>query len=108
MYRIDIEDLEFDTIIGILDFEREKKQRVIVNAQIFYKDKTNFINYVDIVSFIKSKMIEKKYLLIEDALDSLIFSIKKQYSNILKIKLKIVKPDILPNCKVSVTRLKKF
>ena len=108
MFKIEIQALEFDTIIGILDFERVKKQRVIVEAKISYEDKKDFINYADVVEFIKSDMIEKKYQLIEDALDSLIFSMKEQYTHIKKIKLKIIKPDIMTDCKVSVARSKKF
>lgn len=108
MFKIEIEDLEFHTIIGILDFEREKEQTVIINTQISYKDKKDFINYADVVEFIKYDMKEKKYLLIEDAIDSIIKSLKKQYTHIKKIKLKIIKPDVMTECIVSVSRLKKF
>ncbi|WP_423243523.1 dihydroneopterin aldolase [Aliarcobacter butzleri] len=34
--KIDIENLEFKCIIGILDFERVKKQKVIINLSFEY------------------------------------------------------------------------
>lgn len=44
--KIDIENLEFKCIIGILDFERVKKQKVIINLSFDYDfGKDNFIDY---------------------------------------------------------------
>jgi len=108
LYKIAVKELEFETIIGILDFEREKPQRVLVECFIDYHDKKKFVNYADVVAHIKSIMIEEKFLLIEDALDSLIDSIYKSFPQIEFIKLTIEKPDIVKNCKVSVTKSKKF
>ncbi len=34
MYEILIEDLELDIIIGILDFERKNRQKVVVNVKL--------------------------------------------------------------------------
>ena len=50
---IHIEDLRFRCIIGILDFERTAPQDVIIDLQIEYDYEKKFINYVDIVEFIK-------------------------------------------------------
>ena len=79
LYEILIEDLTFETIIGILDFERKRVQKVVINLKILYEDKKNYIDYAEVVRFIKVKMIENKYLLLEDAVDDLIRLLKIKY-----------------------------
>ncbi len=100
---IHIEDLKFQCIIGILDFERETEQDVIVNLSIEYDNTNGFINYADIVDIIKKNMIKNEFLLIEDALENLNLKLTKEYNSIKNINLKITKPSILPDCKVSVS-----
>ena len=68
---IHIEDLKFQTIIGILDFERDNEQTILVNLTIDYEYKDKFINYGEVVELIKSYIQKKQFLLIEDALLSL-------------------------------------
>jgi len=100
--KIYIEDLKFQCIIGILDFERREVQDVIINLTIEYNYKDNFINYADIAEFIKITMKKKKYLLIEDALSDLSQLLKEKFVKINILTLKITKPSILPDCMVSV------
>ena len=108
MYEIEISNLEFEAIIGILEFERKKPQKVVVECKIKYKKVDDFIDYAKVVEVIKYLMLEKKYKLIESALDDIILNLSKKYSNIKMIKLKIVKPDILKNCKVGVKKVTIF
>ena len=103
-----VEDLKFQCIIGILDFERVTPQDIIINLSLKYKFKDDFINYAEIAELIESQMKKKKFLLIEDALKSISKSLKKEFQQIKKIDLKITKPSILPNCKVSVSQKYKF
>jgi len=105
---IHIEELKFQTIIGILDFERVTPQDVIINAEIDYLYEDEFINYAELVSSIKSIMKKEKFLLIEDALAELSIKLKKEFSKIDILKLKITKPSILPDCKVSLSNTYKF
>ncbi len=100
---IHIEDLKFQSIIGILDFERTKPQDVIINLTIEYNYKNEFINYAEVSALIKFTMIEKKFLLLEDALIDLASILKKEFFTIEKLYLKITKPSIMPNCKVSLS-----
>ncbi len=100
---IHIEDLKFQCIIGILDFERVTPQDVIINLEITYNYKNGFINYADIVEIIKEIMIKSEFSLIEEALDGLNLKLIKEYSSIKSIHIKITKPSILPKCKVSVS-----
>ena len=100
--KISIENLKFQCIIGILDFEREKAQDVIINIQITYNYNNEFINYAEVVEFIKTTMKNKKYFLIEDALSDLSQLLKEKFLKINSLSLKITKPSILPDCTVSV------
>ena len=101
--KIHIQDLKFQSIIGILDFERTSPQDVILNVEIEYTFIDDFINYADVVDVLKTTMINKKFLLIEDALKELSLTLKKDFSTIDTLNLKITKPSILPDCTVSVS-----
>jgi dihydroneopterin aldolase len=100
---IHIEDLRFQCILGILDFERITPQDVIVNLDIEYEYNDNFINYADVVQIVKDLMKKSEFLLIEDALVSINLMLTKEFNSIKNISLKITKPSILPDCKVSVS-----
>jgi len=101
--KIKINKLTFKCIIGILPFERESEQTVIINLSFKYKFKDNvFINYADIVSYLEKTMKKQKFLLIEDALLHIKNHLNSNYQ-IKQIKLSIAKPNILDNCEVSVT-----
>jgi len=100
---ITIEDLKFQCIIGILDFERIKPQDVIINIEIDYIYSKEFINYADVSEFLKQEMINERFLLIEDALTHLINKFKERFPLINSLTLKITKPTILSDCTVSVS-----
>lgn len=101
--RIHIENLRFETIIGILEHERVSPQSVIINLTIDYEYKDEFINYALVSENIESLMKEKKFLLIEEALVSLSKDLKEKFPLIKKLFLKITKPSIMPNSEVSVS-----
>ncbi|MEA2100027.1 MAG: dihydroneopterin aldolase [Campylobacterota bacterium] len=100
---IHVENLKFQAIIGILDFERVTPQDIVVNLTIDYDYKNEFINYAELVDIIKSDMIKNKFLLIEDALKQISQKLKKEFLSIKKLNLKISKPTILSDCIVSVS-----
>jgi dihydroneopterin aldolase len=101
---IHIEDLTFNVIIGILDFEREKPQRVIVNVITEYEyNSQDFINYADIVLLIENELNQKHYQLLEDALLGLKSLIITTYPHIKTLSIKIAKPDILPHTSVALS-----
>ncbi len=105
---IHIEDLKFQCILGILDFERTTLQNIIINLKIDYNNENNFINYADIVEIIKEIMLKNEFLLIEDAINGLNLKLIKEFNSIKSIDLKITKPSILKGCKVSVSNFKKY
>ena len=100
---IHIEDLKFQCIIGILDFERVNPQDVIINIDINYNYEKGFINYTKIVEILKETMINSEFMLIEEALESINLKLVKEYSSIKNFLIKITKPSILRGCKVSVS-----
>ncbi|MFA6197139.1 MAG: dihydroneopterin aldolase [Sulfurimonas sp.] len=103
---IHIEDLKFQCIIGILDFERVTLQDVIITLTLDYEyKKDEFINYVEVVDLIKNEMIFNKYFLIEDALNNLTTKLVNNFPSIQKMNLKITKPSILRDAKVSVSTI---
>ena len=101
--KIEISDLTVKCIIGILDFERIKKQRVIINISFEYDfSKDLFIDYSEISNLIKSVMKKEKFLLLEDAILHLENLLNNSYQ-ISNLYIKISKPNILKNCIVSLS-----
>ena len=106
---IHIDTLTFETIIGLLDFERERAQRVIIDIEASYDyAEQNFINYADMVSDIQSELKEKKYKLLEEALLGLKEKLHTHYPQINTLLIKISKPDILSECSVALSERWKF
>ncbi len=100
--KVNINNLEFKCIIGILDFERKKKQRVIVDISFKYDyKKDDFIDYSEIALVVKQNIKKGRFGLIEDAILDTNNLLKYQF-NIKKLKIKITKPDILKDSLVSV------
>jgi len=98
-----IEKLEFETIIGILDFERVTPQRVTLDIEISYTyTEKNFINYAKVVEALIKLFQEEKFLLLEDAVQESFLFLKKNYKEIEKISLKIMKPEILKEANVGI------
>lgn len=101
--KIEISDLTFKCIIGILDFERIKKQKVVINISFEYEfSKDIFIDYSEISSLVKSTMKQQKFLLLEDAILYIETLLQNNYK-ISYLKIKISKPNILKNCIVSLS-----
>ena len=106
---IHIEDLTFDVIIGLLDFERDRPQRVIINLQASYDyNSYQFIYYADMVLLIQNELKEKRYELLENALLGLKEVLTTTYPDLQTLSLKISKPDILSQCTVSLSKTWNF
>jgi len=106
---IHIEDLTFDVIIGLLDFERDKPQRVIINLEANYDySDDKFIDYADMVLLIQNKLKEERYKLLENALLGLKEVLYTTYPQLNSLSIKISKPDILPKCTVSLSKTWEF
>lgn len=101
--KIHINDLNFKCIIGILDFERIKKQKVVIDLSFEYEfSKDKFINYAEVSELLKTTMKKEKFLLLEDAILHIENLLSSTY-NISNLYIKISKPNILTNCIVSLS-----
>ncbi|WQV37016.1 FolB domain-containing protein [Helicobacter pylori] len=102
---VHIHNLVFETILGILEFERLKPQKISVNLDLFYTELPNkaYLDYMEIQEIIQNTMREKQYLLIEDALKDLSQILKKRYKEISELFLKISKLEISPNSQVGTS-----
>ena len=106
---IHIEALTFNVIIGLLDFERERPQRVIIDLEALYEySDSEFIDYADMVTLIQNELKEKRYELLEEALLGIKKLLSSSYPQIQTLFLKISKPDILPQCTVSLSKTWNF
>jgi len=104
LLRVNIEALTFKAILGILDFERKNKQKIIIDIsfEYFFKnDGSNFIDYSEVALYVEKTMKKKKFRLIEDAILYLRKHLKKTYK-MKNLTIKIAKPNIISNCIVSV------
>ena len=109
MYKISINNLTFDAILGILKYERSTPQRIVIDIEIKYNYKEdNFIDYGEVANLTKRVITAKKFQLIEEALESLVTKIKREFPQSKEIKLKISKPDVLQKCIVGVEIKKNF
>ncbi|MGL2711286.1 FolB domain-containing protein [Helicobacter pylori] len=102
---VHIHNLVFETILGILEFERLKPQKISVNVDLFYTELPNkaYLDYMEIQEIIQNTMQEKQYLLIEDALKDLSQILKTRYKEISELFLKISKLEISPNSQVGAS-----
>ncbi|MGL2566465.1 FolB domain-containing protein [Helicobacter pylori] len=102
---VHIHNFVFETILGILEFERLKPQKISVNLDLFYTQLPNkaYLDYMEIQEIIQNTMREKQYLLIEDALKDLSQILKTRYKEITELFLKISKLEISPNSQVGAS-----
>lgn len=87
-----VKDFEFQTIIGMLEFERKTPQKVRFNAE-FCSDE--FIDYVEFRDFVKHIYQTHKFEKVEESLDRLCRELKSKFSSITHLKLEILKLEIL-------------
>ncbi|MBM0619972.1 FolB domain-containing protein [Helicobacter pylori] len=102
---VHIHNLVFETILGILEFERLKPQKISVDLDLFYTQLPSkaYLDYMEIQEIIQNTMREKQYLLIEDALKDLSQILKTRYNEISELYLKISKLEISPNSQVGAS-----
>jgi len=106
--QIIIKNFEFETIIGVLDFEKITPQKVIINCKIKYKYQNEYLDYAKVTSIIQNILTTKKFEVIEDSLEYICSYLKNEFIEIKKIKLEILKPNILNNCIVGAKIVKKY
>lgn len=102
--KVIIKDLIFNTFIGLHEFEKNRKQIIKFNIEIYTNNKlqpdeqdlNSIINYEDVINKIETITNKKHYRLLETLAED-IFSNLFENKNIISIKLKIEKPEIIKN-----------
>ncbi len=102
--KVIIKDLVFNTFIGLHEFEKNRRQIIKFNIEIYTNNKlqpdeqdlNSIINYEDVINKIETITNKKHYLLLETLAED-IFSNLFENKNIISIKLKIEKPEIIKN-----------
>ena len=100
--KVIIKDLIFNTSIGIHDFEKTKEQQIKFNVEIDINpllkaaenDLKSIVNYENVINKVKSITHKKHYNLLETLAED-IFTNLFLAKNIIKIKLRIEKPEII-------------
>lgn len=101
MDKIIIKNAKFKCNIGVTEKEREKKQEIIIDAELFFNlkkdlgdDIKNTIDYSEVHKSIKNIAEKKEYNLIETLADNIAKEILSNYQ-IKKIILRAKKPEAL-------------
>lgn len=100
-FKLKIKDLEFETIIGILDFERDKKQKVVLNAEFLYEFSKEILDYRLLREFLL-QAFDKNFDTLENALVYFQEHIPKNFKNITYFHIELSKTQIFKDCLVSV------
>ena len=103
-----IQNLTFETIIGLLPHEREIPQRVVIDAEFDINENTMVLDYASVSEDIKRLFTCKGFETVEESLTLTLSHLKSKYPFITRIKMKIIKPDILCDCEVGAALEKKY
>ena len=98
-YHITLEDLCLECIIGILPLEREKQQKVIVNAEFVVNE---ILDYRALRECIQEGFKQEFYYL-EDAHQYFQNTIPKSFPQVNEFWIKIAKPEIFTDCNVAIS-----
>lgn len=97
--------LKFSCIIGILAFEREKKQKIIIKLKA---KSDEFLDYAKLCKWLKKSYKKHKFKLLEQSLKFIIKELKRKHPHLRCVKISICKPHIIKNARVSAFAKKKF
>ena len=92
-----IKDYEFSTIIGLLDFERERPQKVRVSVEF---QSGGFIDYIEVINFIEEIYAREKFGTVESSLEICAKKLKEKFSSLSSLKMEILKIEIVKNATV--------
>lgn len=97
--------LKFSCIIGILPFEREKKQKIVLKL---CAKSDEFLDYALLCAWLKKTYKSQKFKLLEDSLNFVIKELKKNHPQLKFLKISVCKPKIIKNARVKAFLKKKF
>lgn len=110
-----IEGIEVDTVIGVLDWEREIKQRLVIDLRLNVTSvakaaKTDDIRHTLDYAAISRRVVEyaqaSSYQLIETMAERLAVLLLREFS-LAKVKIKVSKPGAVPAAKNVAVEIKR-
>ncbi|MCF2950037.1 dihydroneopterin aldolase [Paraglaciecola aquimarina] len=107
MQKIFIEQLETSSLIGVYDWERKNKQRLLIDIELQADlstaaksdDVEDTLNYAQVAATVIFLAQKAEFKLIEALANNLVTGILEQFPLVSFVKLKLSKPDILSNAK---------
>ena len=102
-YKIFLENLLLEVVIGILPFEREKRQKIRIDGEFIYfkNNEDEFLDYRDLREFLSREFMQV-FGLLEESLEFLSKVIPKNFPQIKKYRLKVAKLEIFGDCQVAL------
>lgn len=97
--------LKLSCIIGILPFEREKKQKVVIKLKI---KSDEFLDYALLCKWLKCTYKKQKFELLEESLEFVANGLKKMHPALRSLQISITKPHIIKNARVSAWYKSKY
>ena len=103
MDKIFLYGMKADTLIGVYDWERERKQTLILDLEISVPDRTgtsddigDTIHYGEVYEVVRRSLAEQDFLLLETLAEHIAQLILNDFGAA-KVRVRIVKPGILPD-----------
>lgn len=103
MDKIFLYGMKADTLIGVYDWERERKQTLILDLEISVLERTGMsddigdtIHYGEVCEVVRRSLAEQDFLLLETLAEHIAQLILNDFGAA-KVRVRIVKPGILPD-----------
>lgn len=101
-----IEKLICSAQVGLLPEELERPQDIVVTIRLGLSLKSagasdfldDSIDYADVVSAVRERLMAKRYLLLEKCAEELCTYLFLRFSRCETISIQLVKPSIIPRC----------
>lgn len=105
IYSVFLRDFRLNARVGILPNELESSQKIILNIEILYEKKNNYIlDYAALHRLICDIFLQNRFDYLESCLEYLFQKITSNFKYLKKLNIEISKPEILLNCTPSVRK----
>ncbi len=105
MDKIFLRGMKADTLIGVYDWERERLQTLVLDLDIGVPEKSalsddigDTVHYGEVCEAVRNSLREQDFLLLESLAEHVAKLVLEDF-NALWVRVRIVKPGILPDVK---------
>lgn len=103
--KVIIRNLQCAVLIGVYDFERDEKQRVIFDIDCFVDNQPaglsdnveDTVDYAAVVALVEQICATTQYFLLEALAEHVAREVLAQFSKVDGLQITLYKPDIMPN-----------